>query len=76
MNALISPLEPREEGYRVAEVAQNTFDVASPFFWVECSDSIVADMYWYNPENSQFVLVPEPEPEIQEQPISQGAQTL
>lgn len=72
--ALISPIEPRETGYRVAEVANAPFEVAPPLFWVECADDIVADVYWYDFSNGAFVLVPTPpEPE---QPTVSGAQTL
>lgn len=33
---------------RVAEVATNTFPVASPLFWVTCSALVVADRYYYD----------------------------
>lgn len=75
-NALISPLEPRETGYRVAEVVDTPFEVAPPLFWVECADDIVADVYWYDPSNGTFALVPEPEPVTPTQPTVDGAQTL
>lgn len=50
--ALISPNESRETGYRVAQVVNQyeTFEVGQPMFWVECSDNIVADQFWYNPK--------------------------
>jgi hypothetical protein len=80
MKALISPNEVRETGYRVAEVAANTFDVAQPLFWVDCDNSIVADQFWFNPETSSFEVMPEPEIVVpvatEPQPISQGAQNL
>ena len=49
--ALISPNEPRESGYRVAEVVDQgqTFEVGSPLFWTECADDVVADQFWYDP---------------------------
>ena len=49
--ALISPNEPRETGYRIAQVVDQyqTFDVGQPLFWVECADDVVADKFWYNP---------------------------
>lgn len=71
--ALISPLEPREEGYRVAEVAETAFEVATPFIWVDCQDDIVADKFWYDPADSQIKPIPE---QIPEQPTVSGAQTL
>ena len=50
--ALISPSEPRETGYRVAQVVDQyqTFEVGQPLFWVECADDVVADQFWYNPQ--------------------------
>jgi hypothetical protein len=58
--ALISPTEPRETGYRVAQVVDQyeTFEVGQPLFWVECADDVVADEFWYDP-NTQTI---EPNP--------------
>jgi hypothetical protein len=61
MKALISPMEPRESGFRVAEVSAQGFPVADPLFWVDCSDDIVADQYWY--KDGVFTLLPRYEPE-------------
>jgi hypothetical protein len=47
--ALISPNEPRESGYRVAQVELETFEVGSPLFWTPCDDNVVADQFWYDP---------------------------
>lgn len=74
--ALISPVEPRELGYRVADVANAEFDIALPLFWVECNDEISADAYWYNPEDGSFAKMPEPEPQSTTQPTVNGAQSL
>lgn len=49
--ALIDPNEPRESGYRVAQVEDKTFEVALPLFWTPCEDDVVADQFWYNPAN-------------------------
>jgi hypothetical protein len=48
--ALISPKEPRETGYRVAEVVNEgqTFEVGG-LFWTPCADDVVADQFWYDP---------------------------
>lgn len=73
-NALISPNEPVETGYRVAEVSDNTFEVAPPLFWVECADDVVADQFWYDP--SDDTIKPIPVPTEPAQPVTQGAQTL
>lgn len=79
--ALISPNEkvfdPNtniELGERVAEVAQTDFPVASPLFWVDCADDVVADLFYYDPSSGAILLTPTP-PETM-QPVSIGAQTL
>lgn len=80
MQALISSIEPRESGYRVAEVVQdgNTFPLAEGLFWHPCPDYIVADQYWYNPQDEQFYEFPPPGPipAAGNQANVSGAQTL
>lgn len=49
MKALISSLEPRKSGYRVAQVEEKEFEVALPLFWVDCADTDKADQCWYDP---------------------------
>lgn len=51
--ALISTVEPRESGYRVAQVedAANVFEVGSGLMWVDCADNVVADQFWYDPSD-------------------------
>jgi hypothetical protein len=51
--ALISTVEPRESGYRVAQVedAANVFEVAPSMMWVDCADDVVADQFWYDPSD-------------------------
>lgn len=73
-NALISPDEKRLNGFRVAQVADATFEVAAPLFWVECDDEVEADIFWYDPLNEQITLIPVLGSVTQ--PISQGAQDL
>ena len=34
--------------YRVAQVSETEFDVSEPLFWVDCSDSVVADLWYYD----------------------------
>lgn len=64
MKALISSIEPVQSGYRVAQVEPdaNTFDVAEGLFWVPCADDVVADQFWYDPQDSQIKAIPMPEP--------------
>lgn len=59
MKALISPIELRQTGFRVAQVADNQFDVASPLFWVDCSNDVKADQFWYDP--SDETIKPNPQ---------------
>jgi hypothetical protein len=61
--ALISPNEPAQTGYRVAQVEpeENIFSVADPLFWTDCADDVVADQFWYDPINQQIIPVPSKE---------------
>jgi hypothetical protein len=63
--ALISTVEPRESGYRVAQVVETsaTFKVAPALYWVDCNDNIIADKFWYNQSNGLFVAIPEATPD-------------
>ena len=65
--ALISTVEPRESGYRVAQVedAANIFEVGAGLMWVDCADDVVADQFWYDPSDqlikaNPVVVVEEP----------------
>lgn len=60
MKALISSIEPVQSGYRVAQVEanENIFPVAEGLFWVDCSDEVVADQFWYDPSDQQIKLIP------------------
>ena len=51
-------MEPRITGYRVAQVEQESFDVAQPFFWVDCDDNIKADQFWYDPADQTIKPIP------------------
>lgn len=69
--ALISPNETRrisetETGYRVAQVSDNEFQVASPLFWIDVPDDTLTEKV-YNPSNQQ--LVDEWIPPLPEEPI-------
>lgn len=76
MKALISTIEPRETGYRVAQVAadDSTYPMSVDFFWTDCPDYIVADAYWYNPADQTFVKFPPPPEPVQ--PPTEGTQNL
>jgi hypothetical protein len=63
MKALISIIEPREAGYRVAQVVADNaiFPVAEPdLFWISCADNIVQDEFWYDPVDQ--TIKPNPVP--------------
>ena len=77
MQALISQIETRETGYRVAQVEPDdqTFPVAAGLFWMSCADNVVADQFWYDPADNTIKAVPTPGVSTK-QPISTGSQTL
>lgn len=77
MKALVSTVEPRFTGYRVAQVVQDeyTFPVASELFWVDCADDVVADQFWFDPQDNTIKPVAVPVIE-QAQPLANGAQTF
>jgi hypothetical protein len=69
MYALVSPNELSFGGYRVAEVAAVSFEVAEPLFWVECNDEVVADMFYYDTQTQTIIAVPQrpiPLPDVTE----------
>tara|TARA_R110000868_G_scaffold199962_1_gene447136 strand:- start:374 stop:691 length:318 start_codon:yes stop_codon:yes gene_type:complete len=43
---------------RVAEVVDQTFEVALPMFWFECQDDVVADQFYYNLGDNEIYPVP------------------
>jgi hypothetical protein len=57
--ALISLKEPRETGYRVAQVVDEgqTFEVGG-LFWTLCADDVVADQFWYDPSDELIKQLP------------------
>lgn len=66
-----TPAEPIftniENAYRVSEVSTQTFDVAEPLFWVDCSDEVVADQWYFNFETGDVLPkqnAPSPNPPL------------
>lgn len=61
MKALISPIEPRQSGYRVAEVVDDNleFEVSDPFFWVDCANDVTADQFWFDPSDNTIKPIPQ-----------------
>lgn len=70
--ALISPNEPVQTGYRIAEVVEQEFEIAPPMFWVTCEGDIVVDYFWYDPSDQTIKPIPMPE----NQPTTTSAETL
>ena len=56
---------------RVADVVDAEFPVAEPLFWLDCSDNVVANEWYYDNVTLEFVVVPPPAPYP-----SAGSQTL
>lgn len=75
MKALISSIEPRETGYRVAQVEPdaNVFAVAEGLFWVDCADDVVQDLFWFDPSDNTIKPIVQPDAQ---QPTVDGAETL
>ena len=47
---------------RIAEVANTTFEVAPPLFWVTCADDVVQDQFYYNSVTTTIIQIPAPAP--------------
>jgi len=56
--ALIDPNTIVADGFNVAQVEQVPFEVATPLYWVTCSDNITAEQYYYQPALRTFALMP------------------
>lgn len=51
-------LMPIANSCRVAEVTENTFEVALPLFWADCQNNCVADEWYYNTETKEIFPIP------------------
>jgi hypothetical protein len=53
-----------ENSCRVAQVVNEgeTFEIALPLFWTPCSDDVIADQFYYNTNDKEIYLMPEPAP--------------
>lgn len=75
--ALIATNEPRQTGYRVAQIVNSeteTFDTSAALFWVNCPDDLIADLKWFDPSDNTFKDFPPVEPP--KQPTTNGTQTI
>jgi hypothetical protein len=59
-SALISLVEPRQTGYRVAQVVDSTqtFATHENYIWVDCDNTIIKDKFYYVPEDGTFNEIP------------------
>jgi hypothetical protein len=70
------------DSWRVAQVQEDSFEVASPLFWVDCASDVVADEWYYQSSTGVILAIPAPAPipenvpAAPEQPSVSGAQTL
>jgi hypothetical protein len=51
-----------ENAYRVAEVADQSYELAPPLFWIECEDDVVADKWYFDVVTQSLIKVPDPAP--------------
>jgi hypothetical protein len=66
------------DSWRVAQVQETTFEVASPLFWTDCADNVVADEWYYQTSTGLILQIPAPAPipSAPSQQTTEGAQTL
>ena len=80
--ALVCKNEPREQGYRVAEIVDTlpSFEPAPDHQWIECADDLKADAKWFDPSDNTFKDFPIPEPTqamvADGQPTTSGTQSI
>ena len=73
-------------GLRVVDVADVVFEVAEPLYWLDCPNDVNRDEFYFDVENDQFKVRPQDAlkpiatyvsiPSSENQPVSQGTQTL
>ena len=45
-------------GIRIAQVSNEAFDVALPLYWIDCDDSIEADVYYFDSLDNTIKQIP------------------
>lgn len=65
MKALISPEElivnpDGSTGFRIADVTDSPFDIAAPLYWIDCDDTVQADVYYFEPNSGLVIIRPHP----------------
>lgn len=62
---------------RIAEVTEEEFPVYKTLFWVDCANDVVADKWYWDSFSKSVIVKPEDAPyPVQEQPNTQGTQTV
>jgi hypothetical protein len=62
------------DSQRIAEVADQRFNVAPPLYWMECADDVTAEE-WYL-DTATGLITKEPDPAPQPPRPNSGTQTL
>lgn len=57
-------ITPIANSCRVAEVSDQSFEVAPPLFWVDCLDNVTSDGYYYNIVDNKIYEIPAPPPSL------------
>jgi hypothetical protein len=76
---LVCKNEPREQGYRAADVVDSIpYEPAPEHMWVECPDDFLADSKWFDPSDNTFKDFPPVivDPATSNQPKTEGMQTI
>lgn len=42
---------------RICQIADVTFDVAAPFFWLECSSDVIPELTYYDKSNLTIAII-------------------
>lgn len=58
--ALVNPQMPYETGFIISCVNPDSFEVCQPFYWIECTDNVMAYQYWYDPVTEIISEIPQP----------------
>jgi hypothetical protein len=75
-------IEDIPDSWRVAQVQEDSFEVAPPLFWTDCANDVVADEWYYQTSTGNILPVPAippiPDniPSANSQPVVSGAQTI
>ena len=62
--ALISKIEPRESGYRIVQIENESdiYTMSEDFFWIDCEENINPTDFWFDPKDNSFKHIPIIEP--------------